>query len=331
MHQIIPRTIQTPLKSRKSSSNPPSNTRIVQLIRSIYTKQDSDSAKSVFKNKAEIIDYEKQGSIRNRPKQIPKVEKLDISESNTYPGRSQTSYRVEPRKVIYENEKESLKSQLISPSPLKNQGILPVCLRGVVDSAVKIKKLEKKLEQMKAELNGMNINMKLFYDIGLIDEKMFKLCQEKDLKLVADQDILGSTQICGDSISYMVNQITRKVIKYHITKQQLKCLLQKPRDIEDHLDHIIPEKLQRRAKLPVSFDKQLGRTDHFANKKEGERNHSLHVETMKRVSQRKYIKKNFQDDKLRWTHNFDSYTKRGLETSSCQRTLNTSFGDSFRS
>lgn len=333
MQQIVPRTIQTPLKSRKSSSNPPSSTRLVQLIRSLYTEQNAEAPKSAPRNKAEIISFdEKRGSIRNLSKQTPKVEKLDIFENSTYQGRAQTSYRVDSRKVIPEYEKESQKSQLLSSSPLKNSAIVPVCLTGVVDDAVKIKKLEQRIEQMKVELNEMNINMRLFYNIGLVDDKVFKLCQAKELKLVADLDTKATTQIYADSIIQMVSEISKKVIKYHTTKQQLKYLRQKPRDnIECHLDHVIPEKISRHKKFPVSFEKQLGRRDCFAIKKESEKNHYLLTETTRRVPKRKFVRKNFHDDNLRWTHNFESYTKRGLESSYYQRTLNSTFADSFRS
>lgn len=330
MNQIILKTIRPPVKSQRSSSNPPSGTRIVEVLQSLYKKQDSSVAESLSRKKANIVHYENQLSIRNESKPKPRVEKLDMSESSIHPARrTQASYRVRPSKVIHEYDKEKQKSQLINSSMSRDQETLPVCLTGVVDPAIKIKKLEKKIEEMKTELNNMNVNMKIFYTIGMIDEKVYNLCQEKDLKLVMDQNILAPTQIYADNIPYMVNQISNKVIKYHSTKQQLKCLLQKTQDINCHLDHAIPEKLRRQTKFPISFNKQLKRIPYFVNHKEDEKDHSRSVGASSlKSSKRKNIRQSFQDDKLRWTHNFDSYTKRGFESSRYQQTLNSSFLDS---
>jgi len=201
---------------------------------------------------------------------------------------------------------------------------LPKCLKGVIQDDFKIKKLRRELKELKQELSYINVNLKVPYSLGFIDEKVYQLCKDPELSLVNEDEPLPKKIYNINDIKVLTKTIVKKVIRYHGIKQRISYLIDNYLDPTHHHNHIVLDKLIRKPAFPVQFEKQRGRPPlalmRFYPEKEKTKLHPVIIQNQEKDEMRK----TFQNDELRKTHNFESYTERDFLMIKPTRSLHSS-------
>lgn len=204
------------------------------------------------------------------------------------------------------------------------QDDIPKCLKGVVQDESKIQKLQKELKVIKQELSTFNINLKVSYHLGFIDDKVYELCKDPDLNLVDEKEPLPEKIYCINDIKVLTKIVVKKIIRYQGVKQRISYLLENLSQNSFHHNHIILDKPMKKPAFPVQFDKQRGRLPlsftKFYPQQEKTQENTLKTQN----SQKEEMRKTFQNDELRKTHNFESYTERTFILLKPCRSLNSS-------